>query len=97
MNQFLDYAITHADAIVTYCASDMILVGHSEASYLSKSKALSHAGGHFFLLWDAEDPPNIGPVLTMAKIIKHVMLSAAEAKAGVLYINCREAIPTSML
>jgi hypothetical protein len=36
---FLDYAATHQDAIVTYQASDMILVVHSDASYLSKPNA----------------------------------------------------------
>jgi len=32
---FLDYAATHQDAIITYHASDMVLVVHSNASYLS--------------------------------------------------------------
>jgi len=46
--QFLDYAATQQDAILTYKASDMVLVIHSNASYLSKPKARSRAGGHFF-------------------------------------------------
>ena len=33
-------------------------------------------------------PPNNGAVLTVAKIIKEVMSSAAEAELGALYINC---------
>ncbi len=37
---FLDYAATHQDAIITYHASDMVLVVHSDASYLSEPKAL---------------------------------------------------------
>ncbi len=37
--QFLDYAATHQDAILTYKSSDMVLVVHSDASYLSKPKA----------------------------------------------------------
>ncbi len=36
---FLDYAASHQDAIITYRASDMVLVVHSDASYLSKPKA----------------------------------------------------------
>ena len=32
IKQFLDYAATHPDAIVTYNASDMVLAGHSDAS-----------------------------------------------------------------
>jgi hypothetical protein len=39
--QFLDYAATHKDAILTYKSSDMVLVVHSDASYLSKPKAQS--------------------------------------------------------
>ena len=35
VKQFLDYAATHRDAIITYHASDMVLAGHSDASYLS--------------------------------------------------------------
>jgi len=91
--QLLDYATTHPDAIVTYRASDMVLAGHSDASYLSESKARSRAGGHFFLASNSPYPDNNGAVLTVAKIIKAVMSSAAEAELGALYINCREAVP----
>ena len=38
-------------------------------------------------------PPNNGVVLTIAKIIKAVMSSAAEAELGALFINRKEAIP----
>ena len=34
-----------------------------------------------------------GAILTISQIIKAVMSSAAEAKIGALYINCKEAIP----
>ena len=36
---FLDYAASHQDAILTYQASDMVLIVHSNASYLSEPKA----------------------------------------------------------
>jgi hypothetical protein len=52
--QFLDYKATHQDAVLTYKRSDMVLVVHSDASYLSKPKARSRAGGHFFLSLDTE-------------------------------------------
>ena len=91
--QFLDYAATHQDAIITYKKSDMVLVVHSDASYLSEPKACSHAGGHFFLLSDTADPENNGAALNLAHLIKAVMSSAAKAKLGALYINAREAIP----
>jgi hypothetical protein len=91
--QFLDYAATHQDAIITYKKSDMVLVVHSDASYLSEPKARSRAGGHFFLSSDTADPENNGAVLNLAQLIKAVMSSAAEAELGALYINAREAIP----
>ena len=91
--QFLDYAATHQDAIITYKKSDMVLVVHSDASYLSEPKARSRAGGHFFLSSDTADPENNGAVLNLAQLIKAVMSSAAEAELGALYINACEAIP----
>ena len=36
---FLDYAASQEEAILTYKKSDMVLAIHSDASYLSKSKA----------------------------------------------------------
>ena len=39
IKQFLDYAATHPDAAVTYWASNMVLASHSNASYLSDTKA----------------------------------------------------------
>jgi hypothetical protein len=41
VHQFLDYAVTHPDAIITYKASSMVLAGHSDASYLSETNARS--------------------------------------------------------
>jgi hypothetical protein len=71
--QFLDYADTHQDAIITYKKSDMILIVHSDASYLSEPKARSRAGGHFFFSSDIEDPIDNGSVFNLAQLIKAVM------------------------
>ena len=79
IHQFLDYAATHPDAIIPFSASDMVLAGHSEASYLSETKARSRASSHFFLSNNSTDPPNNGSVLTVAQIIKAVMSSVAKA------------------
>ena len=38
VKQLLDYAATHPDAIITYSVSNMVLAGHSYASYLSETK-----------------------------------------------------------
>ncbi len=93
INWLLDYVATNLDAILTYEKSNMVLVVHSHASYLSEPTARSRAGGHFFCSANVDDPPNNGAVLNISKILKAVMSSAAEAKLGALYINAREAIP----
>jgi hypothetical protein len=71
--QFLDYAASQEDAVITYRKSDMVLAIHSDASYLSEPKARSRAGGHFFMSENVVDPPDNGAVHTVAKIIKAVM------------------------
>ena len=93
VKQFLDYAATHPAAIITYHVSDMVLAGHSDASYLSRTKARSRAGGQFFMSSDTANPPNNGSLLTTSQVIKTIMSSAAEAELGALFINCREAVP----
>jgi hypothetical protein len=87
VTQFLDYAATHPDTIVAYHASDMVLAGHSDASYLSESNARSRAGGHFFMSNNTTKPPNNGTILTIAQIIKAVMSLVVEVEVGALYIN----------
>ena len=37
--QLLDYAATYPNEIITYRAGDMVITGHSDASYLSESKS----------------------------------------------------------
>jgi hypothetical protein len=91
--QFLDYAASQEDAVITYRASDMVLAVHSDASYLSEPKARSRAGGHFFMSENVADPPDNSAVHTVAKIIKAVMSSAAEAELGGLFINAKTAVP----
>ena len=97
VKQFLDYAASNPDATITYKASDMVLAVHSDASYLSETKARSRAGGHFFCSKDEQYPENNGAILTVSQIIKAVMSSAAEAELGALYINAREAVPLRIL
>ena len=90
--QFLDYAASQDEAIVTYRASDMKLAIHSNASYLSEPKARSRAGGHMFMAGSEEIPINNGAVLNISQIIKAVMSSAAEAELGALFINAKTAV-----
>jgi hypothetical protein len=91
--QFLKHAATHHDAIITYKKSDMVIVVHRDASYLSEPTAQSCAGGHYFMSSNADNPINNRAILNLTQLIKAIMSSAAEAKLEALYINAREAIP----
>ena len=75
---FMDYAATHPDAVLTYRKSDMQLVVHSDASYLSKPKARSRAGGYFFLASDVPIPANNGAVLNTENLFQTVMEACSE-------------------
>jgi hypothetical protein len=97
IKHFLDYMASNQDAIITYHANGMVLVMHSNASYWSKPKARSPAGGHFFMSSNIADPANNGAVLNIAQIIKAIMSLAAEAELGALYINACKAIPIRLL
>jgi hypothetical protein len=90
--QFLDYAASQEDAIVTYQASNMKLAIHSNASYLSEPKACSKAGGHMFMAGTEEIPANNGAVLNILQIIKVVISLAAEAELGALFISAKTAV-----
>jgi hypothetical protein len=46
--KFLNYCATHPDAKLRY-HSDMVLKIHSDALYLSESKARSRSAGHFYM------------------------------------------------
>ena len=85
--QFLDYAASQEEAILTYKKSDMVLTIHSDASYLSELKARNRAGGHWFMEKNEEIPANNGAVMNVSQIIKAVISSAAEAELGALFIN----------
>ncbi|MCP4744855.1 MAG: hypothetical protein GY874_01760, partial [Desulfobacteraceae bacterium] len=92
--KFLDYVALHPDAVLTFSASNMVLNVHSNASYLTEPKARSRAGRHFFMSNNSKEPKDNGAILNVAKIIKNVMSSAAEAEIGALFINSRQAVPT---
>jgi hypothetical protein len=90
--QIMDYLATQEPAVLTYRKSDMVLAVHSNASYLNEEEARSRAGGHHFLTEDVPLRPNNRAIHNVAKIIKGVMSSAAEAELGAMYINARKAV-----
>ena len=91
--QFLDYAASQEDTVVTYKDSNMVLAVHSDTSYLSEPKARSRAGGNFSMSNYDTFPANNGAVLSLAQIIKSVMTSAAETEIRAMFINACEAVP----
>jgi hypothetical protein len=83
------------DTVLSYHTSNMVLAVHSNASYLSKPKARSRAGGHFFLSSLSRDtsvPPNNGAILNIVHIIKNLMSSATKAGLAGLYIIACKAV-----
>ena len=58
MNQFLDYAATNDEAVLTFKASNMVLAVHSNASNLNEPQARSRAGGNFFMPSNTAFPSN---------------------------------------
>ena len=78
--------------MIIYRASDMILSCESDAAYLVAPKSRSRAGGYHYLGNKTGTQFN-GPIYVLAKIIKAVMGSAAEAEVGGLYMNALELSP----
>jgi hypothetical protein len=95
VDQFLNnYMWTHPNAKICYCASNMILNVHSDASYLSAPCARSCPSGYFFLgsLPVDDDPIKLnGAIHITCTILKLVAASAAEAELGALFLNAQEA------
>ena len=95
IEQLLDYVATHPNATVRYHPSDMVLNIHSDASYLSESRARSRVGGIFFLgsiPVNGQPIPMNGAIHIFCGILKFVVASAAEAELGGLFANCKEGL-----
>ncbi len=93
--QLLNYLATNTDAKICYYPSDMIMNIHSDASYLSESKARSRACGYFFMGWKLVDGQPIklnGAFYTNSVILKFVVASTVEAELGTLFHNCHDGI-----
>ena len=66
---------------------------HSSASYLSDPDSKSKVAGHFYLSKHKDEIFNNGAVMTLSKIIKHVLSSASEAETAAIFYNCKAALP----
>lgn len=70
ITQILDYCHTHPSATIRYRASNIVLKIHSNASCLSKIKASSRPGGHFYMGDKPSNQPEQGngPILNKSTI-----------------------------
>ena len=89
----MGYCCTHPDAVMRFLASDLILALHSDGSHLSEPGSKSRAAEHFYLTNKDDRDLNNGAVLTLSKIIKHVMGSTGEIEMASLFYICKTAIP----
>ena len=92
MLHFLNYAATLPDATKACKKSDITLTVDSDAAYSVAPMARSRAGG-FHYLGNKDGLMLNGPAAVIAKIIKNVMASAAEAKIGALFMNAQLVAP----
>ena len=92
VTHFLNYCACNQNAEKLYRASDMILTVDGDAAYLVAAMARSRAGGYHYL-GNIDGNLFNGSIYVLAKIIKNVMGSAAEAECGGLYLNAKQAIP----
>ena len=93
INEVLDYLAMNPDAMIRFHVSYMILNIHFDASYLSAKSTKSRASGHFFLGSVPKDGKTIilnVENFTLCTILKFLVLSAAEANVGALFMNPKE-------
>jgi hypothetical protein len=97
VSHLLDYCSTHPESTIRYFASDMQLEIHSDASYLSETKAKSRIGGYFYVSNKTSSPKkplSNGPLFCHTTVLKHVVSSVAEAELGALFVNAKEGTVT---
>ena len=95
VEQLLGYMHTNPTAALHYYTSDMILIVHSNASYLSVGCRRSRVEDHFFLgsLPRKRTPIKLnGNIAITCAILKRVAASAAEAELDALFLNVQKAI-----
>ena len=90
---FLNYCATNPDASIVYYASDMIIRGDTDAAYLVASKARSRNAAYIFMgNKDRNNQIINGPIMVIAKILKMVVASAAEAEVASLFHAAQEIV-----
>ena len=93
--RLLQYAACWPNAKITYRASDMRLIVHSDAGHLAEPRSRSRAGGIHWLGNHGDDgiTSNNGSVEVVCTILPSVVQAAAEAEYGALFLNGQAAEP----
>jgi hypothetical protein len=93
LHHLLAYAACFPDASITYYPSNMQLIYHSDAAFLTESKARSRSATYCYLsLGDIDDPVN-GGLDAHSSIMKNVVPSVAEAEYGTIFRCAQDATP----
>lgn len=96
LTHLLNYAATHPNAKINFYRSGMILHIHSDGSFLSISKSKSRAGGFYFLSDNqhlSEKAKINRAIHVVCRILKNIMLSAAETEIVATFDNAKKALP----
>ena len=87
IHQFLYYCATHPNEKLRYHTSNMVLIIHINASYLSEFKDRIRSRGHF--LMGSQDFKNTREknvaVHTVSNITKNLMVSETESRVETLF------------
>ena len=73
----------------------MLYIIDSDAAYLVCPEAKSRVGGYHYL-GNKDDNLFNGPIYVLARIIKNVMASAAEAEVAGLFVNAQHTVPMKL-
>ena len=96
--RLLHYAAKYPNASIVFHASDMRLLCHSDASYLSESHSRSRAGGILYLGTYDNDTAINGTIDSISIIIPVTVSSAAEAEYAAAFLVRKEAeVPRNAL
>ena len=100
----LNFCANNRNTKIRYFASDIQLCGHTDASYMSVSKARSRAAAYFYLsTYDGALLPTDhklklparpnGTIHVMSTVMRQVLSSATEAEVGATFYGCQYAVP----
>ena len=93
IKQLLDYVAIYPNDGIIFRKIDMIFAAHADARFLKESRSRSREGTHIFLSENEPKPKIIGPIFTIAQIIKTVMSPAAESEMAALFITAKKMMP----